>query len=139
ENIDVLKDVGYIIAPIPEQFGGVGVESVYDVLVASSRLARGDASTTIGLYMHLLVVLNMVHRWRTAVSRGDDRRAAAFATPLERIVDAGVVIAAAVSNSISFSDVHLPESAVRGGFPVGDTAGYIQRNLANGLFHAAAS
>jgi alkylation response protein AidB-like acyl-CoA dehydrogenase len=43
------------------------------------------------------------------------------------------------SNSITFSDVQLPESAVRGGFPLGDAAGYIERNLANGLFHAAAS
>ena len=32
ENIDVLKDVGYFIAPIPEQFGGLGVESVTQAL-----------------------------------------------------------------------------------------------------------
>jgi alkylation response protein AidB-like acyl-CoA dehydrogenase len=43
------------------------------------------------------------------------------------------------SNSISFLDVHLPDSAVRGGFPLGDATGYIQRNLSNGLFHASAS
>jgi alkylation response protein AidB-like acyl-CoA dehydrogenase len=43
------------------------------------------------------------------------------------------------SNSISFHDVHLQASAVRGGFPVGDATGYIERNLANGLFHASAS
>jgi L-evernosamine nitrososynthase len=43
------------------------------------------------------------------------------------------------SNSVSFRDVHLPESAVRGGFPLGDAAGYMEGNLANGLFHASAS
>jgi hypothetical protein len=43
------------------------------------------------------------------------------------------------SNSVTLRDVHLSESAVRGGFPVGDATGYIRRNLANGLFHAAAS
>jgi alkylation response protein AidB-like acyl-CoA dehydrogenase len=43
------------------------------------------------------------------------------------------------SNSVSFDDVQLPESAVRGGFPTGDAVGYMQRNLANGLFHASAS
>jgi alkylation response protein AidB-like acyl-CoA dehydrogenase len=220
ENVAVLKDAGYFIAPIPERFGGRGVESVYDLLVASSRLARGDASTTLGLNMHLLVVFNMAHRWRIARHRGDERRAAAFARSLERVVHAGVVIAAAISepnqhltqpaaratrngtgwvlngrkvfatmspaatmllvsatyedaggnplygyaevpadtpgvtihddwdalgmrasgsNSVSFRDVHLPAAAVRGGFPQGDTTGYIQRNLANGLFHAAAS
>jgi alkylation response protein AidB-like acyl-CoA dehydrogenase len=220
ENIELLKRAGYFIAPIPEQFGGQGVESVHDILVASSRLARGDASTTLGLNMHLLVVMNVARRWRIAVHRGQERRAAAFAGSLERFVRDQVVVAAAVSepnqhltqpsalaarngtgwllngrkifatmspaatmllvsatyenadgnllygyaevpvatpgvtinddwdalgmrasgsNSVTFRDVHLPESAVRGGFPVGSTTGYIERNLANGLFHASAS
>jgi alkylation response protein AidB-like acyl-CoA dehydrogenase len=220
ENVGLLKEAGYFIAPIPAQFGGQGVDSVYDVLVASSRLARGDASTTLGLNMHLLVVMNMVHRWRIACQRGDERRSAAFARSLERIVVEDVVIAAAISepsqdltrpaarvtndaegwllnarkifctmspaatvllvsvtyqdaggnplygyvevpadapgvtvhddwdalgmrasgsNSVTFRNVHLAHSSVRGGFPVGDAAGYIQRNLANGLFHASAS
>src|SRR5256714_10222864 len=44
------------------------------------------------------------------------------------------------SNSVSFEDVQLPESALRGGFPAGYlTVGYMERNLANGLFHASAS
>ena len=59
ENVALLKQAGYFTAPIPEQFGGLGVDSVYDLLVASSRLARGDPSTTIGVNMHLLVVLNI--------------------------------------------------------------------------------
>jgi L-evernosamine nitrososynthase len=220
ENAGLLKETGYFTAPIPEQFGGQGVDSVHDILVASSRLARGDASTTLGLNMHLLVVMNMVQRWRIAARRGDGRRAAAFGRSLERIVQEAVVIAAAISepnqdltqpstrairaregwslsgrkifctmssaatvllvsatyedrdgnlfygyaeipagtagvtinedwdalgmrasasNSVSFRDVQLPESALRGGFPVGHALGYIQRNLANGLFHASVS
>jgi alkylation response protein AidB-like acyl-CoA dehydrogenase len=220
ENAGLLKEAGYFVAPVPEQFGGQGVDSLYDILVASSRLARGDASTTLGLNMHLLVVLNMANRWKIARQRGDQRRAAAFARSLERIVADGIVIAAAVSeadqdltrpatratrngtgwlvngrkifstmapaatvllvsasyedlsgklrygyaevpahapgvtihddwdalgmrasgtNSVSLCDVHLPASSVRGGFPSGDSAGYMQRNLANGLFHASAS
>src|SRR6266851_2615526 len=86
ENVGLLREAGYFIAPIPEQFGGQGAESVYDVLVASSRLARGDASTTLGLNMHLQVVMSMVLRWRIACQRGDARRAAAFGRSLERIV-----------------------------------------------------
>jgi alkylation response protein AidB-like acyl-CoA dehydrogenase len=220
ENVAVLKEAGYFIAPIPHQFGGQGVDSLFDILVASSRLARGDASTTLGLNMHLLVVLSLVRRWQIASQRGDERRTAAFGRSLERIVNDGMVIAAAISepnqnltqpasratrngtgwflngrkifatmspaatmmlvsatyedaagnplygyaevptetpgvtihddwdalgmrasgsNSVTFRDVHLPESAVRGGFPLGDTFGYIERNLANGLFHASAS
>jgi alkylation response protein AidB-like acyl-CoA dehydrogenase len=219
-HVGLLKQAGYFGAPIPEQFGGRGVESTFDILVASSRLARGDASTTLGLNMHLQIVMSMVRRWRTAHHRGDERRATAFSRSLTRIVDDEVVIAAAVSepnqnltqpaasatrngvgwvlngrkifctmspaatmllvsaqyedsagdrrygyaevpadalgvtihddwdalgmrasgsNSVSFEDVHLPETALRGGFPVGNAGGYIERNLANGLFHASAS
>jgi len=220
ENVAVLKDAGYFVAPIPEQFGGLGVDSLYDLLVASSRLARGDASTAIGLNMHLQVVSSVVRRWRSASARGDQRHEAAFARSLEHIVDDGVIISAAVSepnqhltqpaaratrtgsgwvingskifctmspaatmlltsvtyeasdgnvlygyaevpsdtpgvvihddwdalgmrasgsNSVSFRNVQLAPAALRGGFPVGDAIGYIERNTPNGLFHASAS
>ena len=42
------------------------------------------------------------------------------------------------SHSITFDNVRLPASALRGGFPVGDAVEYIDRNLNAGLFHAAA-
>ena len=38
--------------------------SIHDVLVASSRLARGDPSTTIGVNMHFSALINMVRSWR---------------------------------------------------------------------------
>jgi alkylation response protein AidB-like acyl-CoA dehydrogenase len=220
ENVALLRQAGYFVAPVPERFGGQGVESVFDTLVAASRLARGDASTTIGVNMHLLVVMNIERRWRLAIARGDSRHAEAFGQSLERIVDDGTIISVAVSepnqhltmpaarairttdgwrlngrkifgtlspaatmfvvsvtyddadgnplyayaevpantpgvkihddwdalgmrasgsNSVSFEDVALPRAAVRGGFPVGDSIGYIDRNLPNGLFHAAAA
>jgi alkylation response protein AidB-like acyl-CoA dehydrogenase len=41
------------------------------------------------------------------------------------------------SNSVSFDEVHVPASALRGGFPAGSSPGYIERNLDGGLFHAA--
>jgi alkylation response protein AidB-like acyl-CoA dehydrogenase len=78
DNVALLKQAGYFVAPIPEQFGGLGVDSVHDLLVASSRLARGDPSTTLGLNMHLLVALNLVRRWRAACHRRQERRAAAY-------------------------------------------------------------
>jgi alkylation response protein AidB-like acyl-CoA dehydrogenase len=46
---------------------------------------------------------------------------------------------ASASNSVSFEDVVLPRSALRGGFPVGDAVEYMERNLNAGLFHAAAA
>jgi alkylation response protein AidB-like acyl-CoA dehydrogenase len=220
KSFDTLKRHGYFRAPIPEEFGGLGVTSVHDVLVASSRLARGDASLAIGVNMHFVYLLNVVRRWHTAVGSGNERRAAALGGALEQIARDGVVFAAAGSevgqdltrpgttarrtdsgwlvsgrkvfctmspaadvlytavtfadeeggerygyamiprtqpgvtihddwdalgmrasgsHSVSFEDVALPSAALRGGFPVGEVAPYIERNLTAGLFHASAT
>jgi L-evernosamine nitrososynthase len=97
ESIEALKRAGYFTAPIPAEYGGLGVTSVHDILVASSRLARGDASVAIGVNMHLAVLLNIVRRWQGAVAAGDERRVATFGQSLEAIARDGVVMATAIS------------------------------------------
>ena len=97
ESIEALKAAGYFGAPIPEEFGGLGVTSVHDVVVASSRLARGDASVAIGVNMHLTVLMAIVRRWQVAREAGNERRTAAFGGFLEWVAEDGVVLAAAVS------------------------------------------
>jgi alkylation response protein AidB-like acyl-CoA dehydrogenase len=190
------------------------------VLVASSRLARGDAALTLGVNMHLVFVLNVVRLWQMSKAAGDERRAGAFGATMEKVAREGTIFTSAISeprqdltrpattarrtetgwilsgrkifstmspaadvlytavtyaddggrerygyamvpretpgvvvhadwdalgmrasgsNSVSFDDVRLPASALRGGFPAGDLAGYLERNLSAGLFHAAAS
>src|SRR5215212_9254964 len=66
ESIDALKRAGYFTAPIPVEHGGLGVTSVHDLLVAASRLARGDASVAIGVNMHLAIVQTLARRHRIA-------------------------------------------------------------------------
>ena len=97
EAIDALQAAGYFAAPVPVELGGLGVSSAHDLVVASSRLARGDASVAIGVNMHLVAVLNMARRHEVAVAAGAERRAGAFAASLERIHRDGVVLAAAIS------------------------------------------
>jgi alkylation response protein AidB-like acyl-CoA dehydrogenase len=97
EAIDALKAAGYFAAPVPIELGGLGVSSAHDLVVASSRLARGDASVAIGVNMHLVAVLNMERRRQGALAAGAERRARGFAGSLERIATDGVVLAAAVS------------------------------------------
>jgi L-evernosamine nitrososynthase len=97
EAIDALKAVGYFAAPIPAELGGLGVSSAHDLVVAASRLARGDASVAIGVNMHLVAVLNMERRRQVAVAARAERRARAFAASLEQIARDGVVLAAAIS------------------------------------------
>ena len=96
EAIDALKAAGYFAAPVPVELGGLGVSSAHDLVVASSRLARGNASVAIGVNMHLVAVSNMERRRRIALATGGVRRARAFTSSLEKIAD-GVVLAAAIS------------------------------------------
>jgi alkylation response protein AidB-like acyl-CoA dehydrogenase len=97
EAIAALKAAGYFAAPVPVELGGLGVSSAHDLVVASSRLARGDASVAIGVNMHLVAVLNMERRRGVAVAAATESRARAFASSLERIARDGVVLAAAIS------------------------------------------
>src|SRR5215218_2423271 len=97
EAIDALKAAGYFAAPVPVELGGLGVSAAHDLVVASSRLARGDASVAIGVNMHLVAVLNMERRRQVALAAGQERRARGFASSLERIAREGIVLAAAIS------------------------------------------
>src|SRR5215218_8110856 len=97
EAIDALKATGFFAAPVPVELGGLGVSSAHDLVVAASRLARGDASVAIGVSMHLGAVLNMERRRQVAVAAGAERRARGFASSLEQIARDGVVLAAAIS------------------------------------------
>jgi alkylation response protein AidB-like acyl-CoA dehydrogenase len=218
ESFAAVKESGYFAGPIPGELGGLGATSVHDVLVASSRLARGDAALALGVNMHYAYLMNVVRRWQIAVASGNQRHADAFGGTLQQIARERTVFAAAGSepgqdltrpattatrveggwvvsgrkvfctmspaadvfytavtfaenggphrygyamiprttpgvvvhddwdalgmrssgsNSVSFEDVRLPASALRGGFPVGDAVEYMERNLSAGLFHAA--
>jgi alkylation response protein AidB-like acyl-CoA dehydrogenase len=97
EAVEALKAAGHFAAPVPVELGGLGVSSAHDLVVASSRLARGDASVAIGVNMHLIAVLNMERRRQVAVAAGQERRARGFAASLEQIARDGVVLAAAIS------------------------------------------
>ena len=98
-SLAAVKRSGYLAAPVPERLGGLGVDSVHDLLVASSRLARGDAALTLGVNMHLVFVLNVVRRWQIATSAGDERRVRAFGETLEEIAHTDVVFASAGSET----------------------------------------
>jgi alkylation response protein AidB-like acyl-CoA dehydrogenase len=97
ESLEGLRRAGYPAAPVPAELGGLGVSSVHDVIVASGRLARGDASVAIGINMHLVVALNLARRWSMARAAGNAARERAFAASLRALASGEVVIAAAMS------------------------------------------
>src|ERR1700743_2549499 len=91
EGMHAPKAARSLTAPISIDLGGLGVSSAHDLVVASSRLARGDASVAIGVNMHLLAVHNMERRCQVAVAAGAERRARAFASSLQQIARDDVV------------------------------------------------
>src|SRR5215207_1093689 len=97
EDVAALRESGYLSAPIPQELGGLGVESVHDLLVAASRLSRGQPSVAIGANMHWIPLVNIAQLRRGATIGGDTARATAYARALEAIVRDGVVIAMAIS------------------------------------------
>src|SRR5947209_11624892 len=97
EAIDALRAARYFAAPVPVELGGLGVSSAHDLVVASSRLARGDASVAIGVNMHLVAVHNMERRREVAVASGAERRARGFASSPQQIAHDGAVPPAAIS------------------------------------------
>ena len=99
DSVRALRDAGYLVAPVPVRLGGLGVSSVHDLVVASGRLARGDASVAIGVNMHLIAVMALARRLSVALAAGKIRRAGAFAESLRTIVRERSVIAAAQSET----------------------------------------
>ena len=97
ENLAELKASGFLYAPVPEMYGGMGVDSVHDVLVASSRLAEGDPSLTVGVNMHLVTMMAMARQHDIACTSEDAQRATAAGRQMEGIVRSGAIIGAAVS------------------------------------------
>ena len=97
EELDALRSSRLLYAPAPVEAGGMGVESIHDLMVASSRLARGNASITLGLNMHLLVLQSFVRQRRMAANRGDRARVDAITSILREFADSKAFIAAAVS------------------------------------------
>jgi alkylation response protein AidB-like acyl-CoA dehydrogenase len=97
EHLEALRHGRFLVAPIPVEFGGGGVTSTHDALVAASRLARGDAATTIGVSMHLSAMLNIVRQWQIATTVGSAAKVNALAGVLRGIAAADVVLSAAIS------------------------------------------
>lgn len=72
-HLQALKESGYLYAAFAVEFGGMGVESTHDMLVAASRVARGDAALSIGANMHVVVSMGLARQYRVAKRLGKPR------------------------------------------------------------------
>ena len=95
ESLELVRATGLPWAPAPEEAGGWGLNSLHDLIVGSSRLARGNPSLAIGLNMHLIAVDLLAHRARCEAIDSEPARRAH--SRLERITGHRVLMASAIS------------------------------------------
>lgn len=72
ENFEAMRGSGFLAGTVPGAVGGLGVDSLHDLTVAISRLARGCGATAIGATMHLGFGFDMA---RTLARSGADSAA----------------------------------------------------------------
>ena len=70
ENVEALRKSGVMAACVPEELGGLGVDSIHDYVLAINRLGRGDGSTAIAANMHIFRPWWMTRYWRAAKEGG---------------------------------------------------------------------
>lgn len=85
ENFEALDKSGFMAAALPKELGGMGVESIYDIMVGISRLARGDASTAIAANMHITGGSAIVRHMRRCDTNGDDKTATLIRELLQQV------------------------------------------------------
>ena len=71
ENIEAMQRSGVMAACVPEELGGMGVESLHDTILGINRLGRGDGSTAIATAMHVLSTWALTRAWRAAIAAGN--------------------------------------------------------------------
>jgi alkylation response protein AidB-like acyl-CoA dehydrogenase len=85
ENYEEMREAGYLGLTVPEELGGRGA-SLYELILAQERLARGDGSTALAVNMHVSPIAQLASLWR---SSGDEGLAAV----LRRAADGRLVYA----------------------------------------------
>lgn len=92
ENFKAMLSSGFMAGPVPQEFGGLGVESLFDMMVAMSRLGRGDASTSIAANMHISGASTIVRLMRRSMAAGDEQTVLALKDLLRQVGTGSVVM-----------------------------------------------
>ena len=108
ENVTAMKKSGFSAAGVPVEFGGMGVTSVHDCIVALNRLGRGEASTPLAYTMHLSRTLSTARALRLAIASGNQARRRRSEEMLKRIGAGELFIT--VANSERGADVRTSKT-----------------------------
>ena len=108
ENVTAMKKSGFSAAGVPGEFGGMGVTSVHDSIVALNRLGRGEASTPLAYTMHLSRTLSTARALRLAIASGNQARRRRSEEMLKKIGAGELFIT--VANSERGADVRTSKT-----------------------------
>ena len=108
ENVTAMKKSGFSAAGVPAEFGGMGVTSVHDCIVALNRLGRGEASTPLAYTMHLSRTLSTARALRLAIASGNQARRRRSEEMLKKIGAGELFIT--VANSERGADVRTSKT-----------------------------
>jgi alkylation response protein AidB-like acyl-CoA dehydrogenase len=111
ENIERLKETGYLNLAVPTELGGGGA-GLGTVARAQGALAKGCASTALAANMHIFGLGSAAEAWRA----GDENVA-----PLFTMVTAGVVVGGSLTDAATGLNVRTsatPARRVEGGYVV---------------------
>ncbi len=108
ENVTAMKKSGFSAAGVPVEFGGMGVTSVHDCIVALNRLGRGEASTPLAYTMHLSRTLSTARTLRLAIASGNQARRRRSEEMLKKIGAGELFIT--VANSERGADVRTSKT-----------------------------
>lgn len=108
ENVTAMKKSGFSAAGVPVEFGGMGVTSVHDCIVALNRLGRGEASTPLAYTMHLSRTLSTARALRLAIASGNQARQRRSEEMLKKIGAGELFIT--VANSERGADVRTSKT-----------------------------
>ncbi|GAA2798175.1 acyl-CoA dehydrogenase family protein [Saccharopolyspora taberi] len=92
ENFAEMQRSGFMACTVAAEFGGIGLDSLHDMMVAMNRLARGDASTAIAANMHLAGAAVIGRLLRRARAEGDAGAAAVIEDLLSRVGSGSTVM-----------------------------------------------
>ena len=109
ENFTAMKKSGFAAAGVPAEFGGLGVTSVHDCIVALNRLGRGEASTPLAYTMHLSRTLGTARALRLAIASGNQARQQRSEEMLKKIGAGELFIT--VANSERGADVRTSKTS----------------------------
>lgn len=70
EDLEALRDAGYLKALVPVEYGGIGL-SLVDVCHEQTRLAKAAPGTALGINMHQIIVGLGIHLVKNGVKAGE--------------------------------------------------------------------